>query len=239
MQKTFNIWAGLVLIAACMVWVPRAHSAFYTVNDSSFSETIGDMLVTGQNAAAGTGQNYEVLKFGTPGTASDGVPPDQGPHGDVLVGHLWDYLSDLPSVTSLVFGLDINERRRNNYVVIDGLEFALEDTYSYTLGAGNHVQVDSHSGAGSSVGEAFFRIDLPFDFMTRYNADSAEDFFVQATLSELSAGPEEFFLSYSATASANAGAPVPEPGTLVLAGMGALGLFGVRRSARKRKHHPA
>ena len=241
MKKTFNIWAGLALFAVCMVWIPASNAAYYTVDEPAFSETVGDMLVMGEDGAAGTGQNYEVLKFkptgnATSGTATDGFGLDQKPHGDVKVGHLWDFLSDLPSVTSLVFGFDVNEGGGGDYVVIDSLEFAIEDTYSYTLGAGNQVRVDDYRGAGSNVGEAHFQIDLPFDFMTRYNALSEEEFFVQATLSEVSSGFEEFYLSYSATASANAGAPVPEPGTLVLAGMGALGLFGARRSVRRRKH---
>ncbi len=216
-------------MCALIIWVPQGHAAYFTVDDSDFSEVIGDMLVTGTDHVpgdAGTGQNFEMLRIrsNSPGgTATN----------EVQVGEMWDYLAGIPSVTSLVFGFDVNEPGNSGNVVIDALLFQIGEI-AYTLGD-NQVQVNEYLGSGSASAEAYFRIDLPFDFMAQYNAGSTENFFIQATLSDAAGGFEEFFLSRSATQAANEGAPVPEPGTLILAGMGALGLFGLRRRSAKNR----
>lgn len=232
MKTLFNILGSLALLVICMIWVPQARAAYYTVDDPLFSEEIGDMLVTGSDDApgdAGTGRNYQVLKL-----KSKGNKTSVEASNEVAVGDLWSYLAGINSVTSLVFGLDVNEPGWDNSLVIESLNFQINDSDPYTLG-GDWVQVDQYLGPGSATAEAYFQIDLNYDFMTQYNGASTEDFFVQAGLSGVAGGFEEFFLSYSATESANAGAPVPEPGTLLLGGMGLLGFFGLRRSARNRK----
>lgn len=222
----------LVVVAVLIVAVPQGHAAYYTVDQPSFSMVIGDMLVTGSDGApgtTGTGQNYELLRLKPAGSGTSVTGSNE-----ISLGDVWMFLSGIQSVTSLVFGLDVNETGQNNFVVVDYLEFNIGGTNSYTL-AGNRVQVNQYLGAGSASGEAYFHIDLPFDFMTSYNSATAETLLIMAGLSSVSGGFEEFYLSYSATGAANAGAPVPEPGTILLVSMGALGYLGYRRSSGRRK----
>ncbi len=230
MKTRLNRGWGLALLVICVIWVPQARAAYYTVGDTDFSEQIGDMLVRGSADApgdTGTGRNNEVLELKSKGSSSVMAS------NELPVGDLWRFLAGIDSVTTLAFGLDVNEPGSSNPVVIESLTFQIHDAGPYTLGD-HRVQVNPYLGPGSATAEAYFHIDLGFDFLSEYGADSAEDFFVQARLSSVAGGPEEFFLSYSATESANAGAPVPEPGTLLLGGMGLLGFFGLRRSGRKR-----
>lgn len=225
-----KIFSCLVFSAALFVSAPQGHAAIYTVDEPSFSMVIGDMLVTGSDGGpgtTGTGRNFELLKLKPAGNATTVTGSNE-----ISLGDIWTFLSGIQSVASLVFGLDVNEPGQNNYVVVDYLEFNLGGTNSYTL-AGNQVQVNQYLGPGSASGEAYFHIGLPFDFMTQYNSATADKLFIMAGLSSASGGFEEFYLSYSVVGAANPGAPVPEPGTILLVGMGALGYFGYKRSIRK------
>jgi hypothetical protein len=224
-------FCGLVLFVCLTAWVSQAQSAYYTVDTPSFSEVIGDMLVTGSEGSpgvTGTGRNYTLLTLKPKGNATSVTDSNS-----VSLGDIWTFLADIQSVRTMVFGFDLNQPPTNGYIVIEALEAKIDDLPTYSLGA-NQVRVNQYMGPGSALGEAYFHIDLPFDFMTRYNAASTEELFISATLSNAAGGFEEYYLSVSEIGSANAGAAVPEPGTLMLAGIGALGILGLKKRSGKK-----
>jgi len=139
----------------------------------------------------------------------------------------------ITSATSLVFGFDLDEIGvgLTEYVVIDSLTITIgKDVFD--LGP-NQVEVHDWAGTGSNLSEAFFKIDLGYDFMEHFDANSLEDFKIKATSSAVSNGPEEFFLD--AIMTGQNVAPVPEPASILLIGLGLAGIMGFSRKFRARQ----
>ena len=224
-------------IGLCFLMIgSKSYGAYFTVDQADFNEVIGDFVVIGEFTSAGTGQNYEVLKFDQGGTsistAWDGSTLDQAPNGDVTVGDLWTFLNGegVTSTIALVFGFDLNEPGHGpgtyEYVVIEDLQITIGGE-TFSLGD-NQIEVRDWQGTGSNIAEAYFMVYLDYDFMTQYSGSTPGDLFsIQATISNAQAGFEEFFLSAELTG-ANPAA-TPEPASIILLGSGLLGMLGFGR----------
>ena len=231
------------MIGLCFLIVSSpSYGAYFTVDEASFNEVVGDFTVIGEFTSAGTGQNYEVLKFDQGGTsistAWDGSPLDQAPHGDVSISALWAFLDNegITSTNALVFGFDLNEPGHGpntyEYAIIENLQITLGNE-TFSLGE-NQIEVRDWQGTGSNIAEAYFMVYLDYDFMTQYNGSTAGDLFrIEATVSHAEAGFEEFFLSAELTGE-NPVAATPEPASFILLGSGLVGLLGFGRKFLKK-----
>lgn len=217
-----NIFLILIISGFCFAVCSQSDAAYYTIQDSTFSAKIGDFTVRSDYAEGTDNQKNEVLKH-SGGTASN----------TISVGSLWSFLDGqgVTSTTALVFSFDLNEKGQDKFVQIDDLQMKL-GTQSFLLGD-NDVGVNSWtSGQGNNKPEAFFRIDLGYDFMKQFNAYSTDNLWIMSTISQFSAGPERFYLDASLTG--QSGAPVPEPTSILLLGLGLAGLMGFSRKFRAR-----
>lgn len=123
--------------------------------------------------------------------------------------------STINTTRTLVFGLGINQSGgQSGFLDLTGLNITLQrparlggGTLNYTLGA-NNVQVFNYDQGGASNAEARFQLNLPFDFMTTYNANSTENITFNIAASNNSQGEDTFFLSTGFT-QRNIPAPVP------------------------------
>ena len=218
--------------------------ALIIIDAATDSFTVGDFLVTGSNeptGSAGTGRNYEILKYsvrgsGSSGTAFDGssfgggFQDDQAPNGDVNTGDLWTHLDDngVTSATSLLFGFDTNQGPGET-IDIDSLIIKIYDGLTFSeFNTNETIRVFEYHIPGSSVAEANFKIDLGFDFIQKYSASSTDNFFIQATHSNEKAGFDEYFL-IGADCENGDGCVIPEPSTILLFTSGVFGLFFRKR----------
>ncbi|HEN20713.1 MAG TPA: PEP-CTERM sorting domain-containing protein [Desulfobacteraceae bacterium] len=224
MLKSLKRYSFLILAISgfCIIPYSQAKAAYYTIEDSTFSEISGNFTVR-SDYAGGTGQQRNEVLTHRGGTVSN----------TISVSSLWDFLDGqgVTSTAALVFSFDLNETGQNNFVQIDDLQMNI-GTQSFLLG-NNTVRVNDWTlGQGNNNPEAFFRIDLGYDFMKQFNASSTENLYIMSTISQFSAGPERFYLDASLTG--QSGAPVPEPATVLLLGFGLTGLMCFRRKLRKK-----
>lgn len=238
-MKRAIIGVFLTVAAVIFGFGQSASAAIYDITNSSFPETlIGDFLISGVTVGAGTGLNYEVLKFqsGTAYNCPAGTCPDKAPNHDVNVGDLWSQLnsSGITTANALVFGLDVNETGApgTNYIEVTALRIEVwNGLNSSVFDLGDNVLRVYNYGSGSGSSEANIQIVLPYDFMTQFNALSTDEFLIRATHANTSNGDEEYFLKTAFLVDGPPVNPVPEPATMALFGAGLLG-FGLKKRKR-------
>lgn len=186
-------------------------------NSTDGPETAGDYTVSGVTFPPGG--TFQVLE----------LKKDNYQSNTHEMKGLWNTLNDsgIVSTTTLGFGFDLNETGQpgTNYVKIQELVMTFElpdklSNKSFNLGD-DLVHVYNYT-QGQETFEAMFQVNLGFDFMNIYNADSVEKFTISSTIDNVSDGPEIYMLSSSFTA-------VPIPSTVWILGTGLVGLVGIRR----------
>jgi len=197
---------------------PKESSAdLFTIeikNATDSPETAGDYTVSG--VVLPPGETFKLLELKKSNSESQ----------TYQMKDLWNTLNDsgIVSTYTLGFGFDLNETGApgSNYVKIQSLTMTFElpddpdnSPISFLLDPdGNDFSVNVYNYTqGTQTFEALFRVNLAFDFMSSYNADSTEDFFISSTIDNTSDGPEIYMLSTF--------------------GSGLIGLVGIRRKIKK------
>jgi hypothetical protein len=138
----------------------------------------------------------------------------------VDMGDLWSTLSagGVTTTSTLVFGLIVNEQGSTPAIDIQQLSMTFQ-----RVGGGADAfflspdQLTVVEYAGGNNTDARIQVNLGFDFMAEYTASSTQQFTISATIDNMSAGDDIFFLSSGFTAAPPAPEePIPEPGTLAL-----------------------
>ena len=211
----------IIMVISILMFVfsihPQASHAdtFNILNAASGPFGVGDFSVSGVSSPAG--ETFEVLELKNTNSGS----------ASYSMGDLWGTLNagGIVSAFTLGFGFDLNETGApgSNYVDVQSLIMTFEVPSSpiinFNLG-NNNVNVYNYT-QGQKTYEALFQVNLPFDFMSKYDASSTEKFSISSTIGNTSDGPEIYMLSsiYS----------VPIPSTVWIFGAGLVGLIGIRR----------
>lgn len=224
------VFATAVLTAA----VPGSQASAVTIQTGSemYKASSGDPIgsyfaVAGNGAESAPGQVHEVLGGSLSGGARLQNNGSETGVNTMSIGDLWSCLDagGITSTSSLVFGIGINETGPvgSNWVDITALEMVFElpggGTRTFSLGP-DSITIYNFA-QGTSTAEAKVQIDFGyFDFMTKYNAGSTEQFSISAIIDGTDDGGEIIFLSSSFTGTPPDKPTIPEPASLVLLAAG-------------------
>lgn len=241
-NKTGRKWHAWTAAAAVVMAASVANAAV-VIEDGSEAYTAdnGDAIgsyyaITGGVTPSAPGQVFEVLGP-TAGSKVHSKGTEFG-YNTFDIGDLWSVLNGegIISTSSLVFGVGINESgpAGTNPVTLTQLVMTFElpdgSTQAFDL-SGDEVEIYNYN-QGASTGEALVQVDFGnFDFMSQYDANSDEQFFIFAEFQNASGGFENIYLSGAASFAPPVEPTVfiiPEPATMALVGLGAL-LIGHRR----------
>lgn len=197
-----------------------------TVNIDYYSSasTAGDFQAIGPftGSISQQGLTYELIKSSS-----------NNWNFSVSLGDLWGYLdaNQVTQTPGLVFGYAANQKNNSPIVTISSLSFSFERESGaldvFSLGA-NEIRITDFN-PGNSEAEAIFQIDLGFDFMAEYSANTASELIVNATLSNNNNGPDRLFLASSFTTSPiiayqteinSTAVPIPPSLSLFASGLG-------------------
>lgn len=190
-------FVGLAFWFLLFFYAAKSDAAvIYVDQNSGVTQSVGDFQAIGAftGDASNQGSTYELISSSS-NAWSFSVP----------LASLWSYLSSagVTSTPGLVFGYSANQKNNSPVVSITALSFSFQredgSVDEYAL-ADNQLQLFDFN-SGSSLAEAEIQIDLGFDFMQEYAADSVADLTITASMSNNNNGPDRLFLSSAFTGS--------------------------------------
>jgi len=231
--RRYGAWIRGLALHVALLLAPGATLATTYVIDASEDIHIqvgGFASVRGDDQSSAPGQVLDLLGGpNAPPLQAKGNQTFEANENWISVQAIRNALTagGLSTVDRLVIALGVNESGPlgSNSVMVDELDIQLQKAngsfVSFALEP-DAVEVYNYR-QGQTTAEALFEIDLGFDFMAEYDANSTETLWISSSISQPSNGYEIYFLSTgyteAAIIAAGGGAIVPEPSTgLLLAG---------------------